>query len=95
MYIHNYQGQVYEERHPEGVSIQTQVITGTTQRIQWREAIMRHEPRPEDFVAKTLEGHLPGFAIESTDYADPTATDWAFEFAIDTDDPIPEPRLDD
>ncbi len=92
MQIHNYQGQIYEERHTGGVSIATEPMTGTIEGMEWRPAIMREEARPEGYTVSTLEGYGPGIPIESTDYDDPNATDWAFQFMIETDDLIPAPR---
>jgi len=92
MQIHNYRGQVYEERHPGGVSIATYPMTGTIVSMEWRSAIMREEVRAEGFTARTREGYGPGVSIQSTDYDEPNATDWAFQFTVETDDPIPAPR---
>jgi hypothetical protein len=94
MQIHNYQGQVYEERHAGGVSIATQPMTGTILHMEWCPAILRKEVRPEGFTAISTEGYGPGVSIESTEYRDPDAEDWAFRFTVETDDPIPEPRQD-
>jgi hypothetical protein len=92
IYIHNYEGQVYEERHPSGVDIATQPIEGVIVGIQRRPAIMREEVRPEGYISRSREGYGPGTPIESTDFDDPDTDDWAFEFTVDTDDPIPKPR---
>lgn len=92
MQIHNYQGQVYEERHPGGVSIATQPMTGTIVRIAWRPAMMREEVRAEGYIVRTLEGYGPEIPIESTDYDHPNMADWAFQFTVETVDAIPEPR---
>lgn len=92
MQIHNYQGQVYEERHPGGVGIATQPMTGTIVGIAWRPAMMREEVRAEGYIERTLEGYGPQIHIDSTDYDDPKVADWAFEFTVETFDPIPEPR---
>jgi hypothetical protein len=93
MHIHNSQGQVYEERHPDSVSIATQAMTGTIVGMEWRPAIMREKPQPEDYMYKTLQGYGPGRMIESTEYDDPDPDndDWVFQFTVDTDDPIPAP----
>jgi hypothetical protein len=90
--IHNYRGQVYEERHAGGVSIATQPMTGTKVWMEWCPAIVRKEARAEGFTAITLEGYGPGISIESTEYEDPDAENWVFRFAVETDDSIPEPR---
>jgi hypothetical protein len=92
MQVHNYQGQVYEERHPGGVSIATQPMTGTIVKMEWRPAIMREEVKPEGFTMRTRESFGPARVIQSTDYDDPEASDWAFQFTLETDDPIPAPR---
>ncbi len=92
MHIHNYQGQIYEERHPGGVGIATQPMTGTIVSMEWRPAIMREETQPEGYTLRTLEGYGAETLIESTDYEDSDIDDWAFQFTMDTDDPIPEPR---
>ena len=92
MQVHNYRGQVYEERHAGGVSIATRPMTGTIVQMEWCPAIVRKEARPEGFTAITLEGYGPGVPIESTEYEDPDAEHWAFRFTIVTDDPIPAPR---
>jgi hypothetical protein len=94
MHIHNYRGQVYEERHPGGVSIATQMIAGRIEGIRWRKAVTRRERNPEGLMSSTLLGYEPGIAIDSTDYEDPAATDWAFEFILETDDAIPAPRVE-
>lgn len=87
MEVHNYKGTIYEEHHGEGLGIRTQRITGMITAIQWRPAIMLHEG---DY-AMTLIGYEPGFPVESTDGHDPAGCDWAFEFTVDTDDPLPPP----
>jgi hypothetical protein len=92
--IHNYRGQVYEERHAGGVSIATQPMTGTIIHMEWCPAIVRKEARAEGFTVIALEGYGPGISVESTEYEDPDAENWAFRFTIETDDPIPEPRKD-
>jgi hypothetical protein len=92
MQIHKHRGQVYEERHPGGVSIATQPMTGTIVGIVWCPAMMREEVRAGGVTLRTLEGYGPGIDIESTDYEDPNVTDWAFRFTVETDGPIPEPR---
>ena len=91
MDIHNYQGQVYEERHSEGVCIATQPMTGTIVSMEWRPTILRVETRPEGFTVGTIEGYGPGTPILSTDFDD-RETDWVFQFTVETNDPIPEPR---
>ena len=53
---------------------------------------MREEVRAEGYTERTLEGYGPQIPIESTDYDDPNVADWAFEFTVETVDPIPEPR---
>ena len=60
MQIHNYQGQVDEERHAGGVSIATQPMTGTILRMEWCPAIVRKEVRSEGFTAITTEGTWTG-----------------------------------
>ena len=92
MQIHNYRGQVYEERHPGGVDIATQPMTGTVVGIALLPAIVRQEVRPEGFTATEIEGYRPGVLIDSTDDDDPDLAYWAFQFTVDTDDPVPEPR---
>jgi hypothetical protein len=47
--------------------------------------------REGDYAMKLI-GYEPGFPIESTDYDDPVITNWAFEFTLETADPIPFPR---
>ncbi len=87
----NYEGTIYEQRHGGlGLDSLTRPITGTITGIQWRPAIMRHE----GYYGRILEGYEPGRRVDTTDYRDPTVTgfDWAFDFALDTDDPIPPPR---
>ena len=92
MQIHNYRGQVYEERHPGGVSIKTQSMTGTILGIAWRPAMMKRDAMADGSTVSMLEGYGPGIPIESTDHDDPSVTDWAFQFTVETDDPIPDPR---
>jgi hypothetical protein len=92
MQIHNYQGQVYEERHPGGVSIVTQPVTGTIVQIAWRAALMRDEVGTDGSTVRMLDGYGPAVPIGSTEYGDPQVAYWAFEFTVDTDDPVPEPR---
>ena len=90
IHVHNYQGTIYEERHAAGVDITTQPINGIITGIRWRPAIMRREG---DY-AMVQEGYGPGRQVDSTDYRDPAVTgyEWAFDFTVDTDDPIPPPR---
>jgi hypothetical protein len=89
MDIHNYRGQLYEERHVGGVSIATQEITGRIKEIWWRPAIMREVNE----ILRTRDGYGPGIQVESTDDDEPGSSDsWAFEFIVDTEDPLPEPR---
>ncbi len=92
MQVHNYRGQVYEERHPGGVDIATQAMTGTILRIEWLPAVMRQEAMAEGYTSRTLEGYGTGISIESTDIDHPDVADWAFKFTVESDDPIPAPR---
>ena len=92
MQVHNYRGQVYEERHPGGVSIATQTMTGTIVRIEWLPAVMREEVMPEGYMSRSLEGYGTGISIESTDDYHPDVADWAFQFTVESKDPIPLPR---
>jgi hypothetical protein len=90
IWVQNYKGTIYEERHGEGVGIETQPITGVITAIQWRPAIMLREGE----YAMRLVGYESGIPVESTDYADTEKglPDWAFDFYLETDDPIPPPR---
>lgn len=92
MHIHNYQGQIFEERHPDAVSIATQLMTGTIVGMEWRPEFMHEEARPEGFTVRTHDGYGPGTSIDSTDFVEPDVTDWVFQFTVETDDSIPEPR---
>ena len=86
--VQNYEGTIYEHRHGEGTGIAAQPITGTVTAIQWRPAILLREG---DYAMKVI-GYEPGFPVESTDYDDPVVTNWAFDFTVETSDPIPAPR---
>ena len=91
MRVHNYEGTIYERRHGDidDSESHTQPITGTITSIRFRPAIMLKE---SDY-GRRLVGYEPGIPVESTDYADPPmGPDWAFEFTVETDDPIPPPR---
>jgi hypothetical protein len=86
--IHNYDGTIYEERHGEGLDLRTKPITGTVTAIHWRPAIMRRL----GYQAMVREGYGPGRQVDSTDYRDREVGKWAFEFAVETNDPLPAPR---
>jgi hypothetical protein len=83
-----FEGTIYEERHGDGVGVDTQPISGIVSAIQWRPAIMLREG---DYAMKLI-GYEPGLPVESTDYEDPVETHWAFEFTIETDGSVPLPR---
>ncbi len=87
----NYEGTIYEQRHGGlGLDSVTRPITGTITGIQWRPAIMRREG---DY-AMVLEGYGAGYPVDNSDYRDPTVSgfDWAFDFTVDSNDPLPPPR---
>ena len=88
MRVQNIEGTIYERRHGDidDYESDTQPMTGTITAIRFRPAIMVKE-----YNGRKLVGYEPGFSVESTDY-DPVEMDWAFEFSVDTDDPIPPPR---
>ena len=90
IWVQNYNGTIYEERHGEGVRIETQPITGVITAIQWRPAIMLREG---DYAMRLI-GYEAGVPVESIDYADTQKglPGWAFDFDIETNDPIPPPR---
>ena len=77
--IHNYQGLIYEERHPDGVSIATYPMNGRITGIAWR---------PDNGGT-----YGPATAITSTNDL-PDDSDWILEFTVETSDAIPEPRTD-
>ena len=86
--IHNYQGIIYEERHPEGVSIATYPMTGLITAIAWRPDPVRGD---KDIVA--AEDYGPATQISSTTEL-PDSSSWILEFTVETSDFIPEPRTD-
>jgi hypothetical protein len=86
--IHNYQGVIYEERHPDGVSIATYPMTGRITGIAWRPDSTRSD---KDITSADEYGAAT--SIESTDEL-PRDSDWILEFTVETSDPIPEPRTD-
>ena len=91
IWVQNHKGTIHEERHGEGVGIETQPITGIITAIQWRPAIVQREG---DY-AMNLVGYEPGVPVESTEYASSQkGPGWAFDFNLETDDPIPPPRSD-
>ena len=38
-------------------------------------------------------GYGPGRPVDSTDHRDRAVDSWAFDFTLETDDPIPPPRI--
>jgi hypothetical protein len=89
MHLLSYQGWVYEERHPDGVSVTTQPMSGTIVAMRWRPKIVREEAHPDGFIVRTVLGYEAGTPIPSTEFEEPLC-DWVFEFDVDTDDPVPE-----
>jgi hypothetical protein len=89
IWVQNYKGTISELRHGEGVGIETYPITGIITAIRWRPAIMLCEC---DYAMR-LAGEL-GIPVESTDCADSQKglPGWAFDFTVETDDPIQPPR---
>lgn len=86
--IHNYQGVIYEERHPGGVSIATYPVTGRIIGIAWRPDSARSD---KDIYSADEFG--PATSIEST-HELPRESSWILEFTVETSDRIPEPRTD-
>ena len=86
--VQNYEGTIYEDRHGHLVGQEAQTITGTVLGIRWRPAIRLWEG---DYARRRV-GYEPGVPVDSTEYDDPVVTEWAFEFTIETEAQIPNPR---
>ena len=83
--VQNLDGTIYEIRHGVSPGTAAHSIRGSITDIRWRPAEMLREG---DY-AMTVVGYGPGMAVDSTEYHGPVQTGWAFEFTVETDDPIP------